>query len=112
MRPGTIVSYPAHFRVCQREPRTDYEIYSHEPFAGVEANAGVPLTAYYGRSLGALPAGLAPVAAGLKAGLDPAWASYTHAPGGPAPEMFAAPEASETALMALAKSSGVSAAGL
>ena len=97
--PRGIVCYPFRFRVVQREPLTDYEMYSHT-FGQAEPYAGSPVNAYYfGIPEGP---GLAPFLADADASLAPAFAAYADAPLGPAPEKFARPTAEERRLMALA----------
>lgn len=91
--------YPLRFRICQREPRSDFELYSYV-FNGASPHGGSPIAAYYGR----LPAGpgLAPFLADGDTSWDPAFATYAEAPDGPAAEKFAHPTDEARALMALA----------
>jgi hypothetical protein len=95
----TLVCYPLRFRVCQREPKSDYELYSYV-YGNAQPMGGSPVTAYYG----GIPdgPGLAPFLAETDASLDPAFAAYLTAPLGPAPEKFSRPTPEERTLLALA----------
>ena len=101
VRAEGVVSYPLRFRICQRERRTDYEIYSYV-FGEARPAGGTPVNAYYGGLNLANEPGLAPFRADVEATLDPAFAAYVTAPSGPVVEKFLQPLAEESALMALA----------
>ncbi|MFM7520461.1 MAG: PQQ-binding-like beta-propeller repeat protein [Planctomycetota bacterium] len=92
-------SYPVRFRICQREPLSDYVIYSHV-FGQAAPCCGSPVNAYYGSIPGG--PGLDPIMKEVDASLDPALAAKAADPAGPAPEKFARPTANEANLMALA----------
>lgn len=94
-----VACYPLRFRVCQREPKSDYEIYSYV-YGNAKPVGESPITAYYG----SVPdsSGLAPFLAETDASLDPAFAAYLNAPVGPSPEKFSRPSGEESTLMALA----------
>jgi len=94
-----LACYPFRFRVCQREPVSDYEIFS-ATFGAAQPCGSSPVTAYYG-GLGDV-AGLAPLLAETDSGLDPAFAAYVDDPAGPVAEKFVRPSAEEQAVMALA----------
>ena len=91
--------YPLRFRVCQREPLSDYEVYSYV-YGQASPCAGSPVNAYYG----AIPdgPGLAPILNEVDASLDSALAANANDPAGPAPEKFVRPAPEEARLMALA----------
>ncbi|MFM8985714.1 MAG: hypothetical protein ACKONH_06610, partial [Planctomycetia bacterium] len=94
-----IACYPLRFRVCQREPVSDYEMFS-ATFGGAAPYAKSPVTAYYG-GVGDT-SGLAPFLAETDASLDAALATSAEDPLGPAVEKFVRPSAEELSLMALA----------
>ena len=91
--------YPVRFRICQREPLSDYEIYSYV-YGGAAPYCGSPVNAYYSSIPGG--PGLDPIMKEVDASLDPAQAAKAADPAGPAPEKFARPTANEANLMALA----------
>ena len=98
--PG-VACYPMRFRVCQREPLSDYELYSFFPVVRPsKPYPGSPVTIYKNHTAGG--PGLGPFRADADASLDAALAAYTEAPFGPAREMFARPTSEELDLMALA----------
>jgi len=98
--PG-VACYPMRFRVCQREPLSDYEIYSFYPVVRPsKPYPGSPVTIYKNHMPGG--PGLGPFRADADASLDAALAAYAHAPAGPAREMFARPTSEELDFMALA----------
>ena len=94
-----LACYPLRLRVCQREPASDYEIYS-ATYGVAGPCAKSPVTAYYG-GLPKAP-GLAPLLAATDASLDAALAAYCDDPCGPAVEKFIQPAADDQAIMALA----------
>lgn len=91
--------FPLRFRLVQREPLSDYEIYSHV-YGEAEPHAGSPIRSYHGGLPNAR--GLAPVLPDVDASLDPSLAAQTGDPAGPAPEKFLHPSSDEARLMALA----------
>lgn len=94
-----LACYPLRLRVCQREPASDYEIFS-ATYGVAGPCAKSPVTGYYG-SLPTSP-GLAPLLAETDASLDAALAAYCDDPCGPAVEKFIRPAAADQAIMALA----------
>ncbi|MGB2823477.1 MAG: hypothetical protein WBF17_21030, partial [Phycisphaerae bacterium] len=93
--------YPMRFRICQREPLSDYEIYSFYPVVRPhQPYPGSPVTLYRNHMPGG--PGLEPFRADADASLNAALAAYADAPAGPASEMFARPTSEELDLMALA----------
>ena len=91
--------YPLRFRVCQREPLSDYTVYSYV-YGQASPYAGSPVNAYYGGVPGG--PGLGAVLKEVDASLDPALADGAKDPAGPAPEKFVRPTPEEARLMALA----------
>ena len=91
--------YPVRFRICQREPLSDYVIYTFV-YGKAAPYCGSPINAYYSVIPGG--PGLAPIMKEVDASLDPALAAKAADPAGPAPEKFARPKADEANLMALA----------
>ncbi|MDP6353629.1 MAG: PQQ-binding-like beta-propeller repeat protein, partial [Planctomycetota bacterium] len=99
--PGKIVCYPCRFHVVQREPESDFELYSFFPVAvPSDPFPGSPVTTYKAKMPGG--PGLTPFRADADASLDPALASYANAEAGPALETFARPTPRELDLMSLA----------
>ena len=94
-----LACYPLRLRVCQREPASDYEIFS-ATYGVAGPCAKSPVTAYYG-GLPKAP-GLAPLLAATDASLDAALAAYCDDPCGPAVEKFIQPAEDDQAIMALA----------
>jgi outer membrane protein assembly factor BamB len=103
VRPDSVICYPALLHVYQREPGTDYEIYSQAPFSEQEFCAGTPITAYYAQGTGGGTPGLAPLSDEAYGNLDAAFGMYAVSPVGPAAEKCALPDADEVGLMALAR---------
>ena len=103
VQPETLVSYPAHFFLYQREQETDYGINSYAPFGETPKDAGAPITTYYGQGSGADEPGLEPLMDHARSGLDAAFASYAGHPAGPVAEKFIRPSEDEVGLMTLAR---------
>jgi len=103
VRPASVVCYPTHFFVYQREPVSDYGINSYAPFGETGMDAGGPVNAFYGRGTGADEPGLASATDQARSGLDVAFAAYSEHPAGPAPEKFFRPDEDEIGLMTLAR---------
>jgi len=99
VRAEGVAGYPARFRICQREPQSDFEVYSFV-FGQAKPYGGSPVTAYYGNLPGG--PGLDPFLMETDASLDPALATYAAAVAGPAIEKFNRPPPDEAKLMALA----------
>ena len=99
VRSADLACYPLRFRVGQREPASDYEIYS-ATYGVAGPCAKSPVTAYYG-SLPAAP-GLDPLLADTDASLNASLVAYADDPFGPAVEKFIRPAAEDQAIMALA----------
>lgn len=96
--PG-VACWPLRFRVCQREPVSDYQVYSYV-YGLSQPCGGSPVSAYYDGVRDA--SGLAPFLPDTDASLDPSLAKYADSPLGPAPEKFVRPGKEEQTLMALA----------
>jgi len=94
-------AYPVRFRIAQREPVTDYELYSYV-FGQARPYGGSPVTAYYGATKLDEEPGLAPLLEDADSSLDPALAAYASAAAGPVLEKFNRPSSEEASLMALA----------
>jgi len=103
VRPQTLVSYPTHFFVCQREPVSEFGLNSYSPFGESAMSAGTPILTHYGQGTGAGEPGLEPAADWARSGLDAAYAVYASAPGGPAIERFLRPSEDAIGLMTLAR---------
>lgn len=103
VRPASVVCYPTHFFVYQREPLSDYGINSYAPFGETGMEAGGPINAFYARGTGADEPGLASATDRARSGLDVAFAAYSTHPAGPAPEKFFRPNEDEIGLMTLAR---------
>jgi hypothetical protein len=98
--PG-VACYPMRLHVVQREPLSDYEIYSFHAVARASAPyPGSPVTTYMHHMPGG--PGLEPLRGDADASLDAALAAYVDAPAGPALEAFARSTSEELDLMALA----------
>ena len=95
-----VAGYPIRLRVCQREPVSDFELYTHV-FGDAKPYGGSPVTGYYGSVPGG--PGLEPFLADGDAAIDPLFAAYAAAPGGPALEKFTRPGAEDLKFMALAR---------
>ena len=99
-----VAVYPLRFRVVQREPRSDYAIYSYI-YGPASPMAGSPVNAYYGGDVTGEP-GLAPFLGAVNASADPVLGVYAAAAGGPAREKCRPAPAEEAAVMALASIGG------
>jgi outer membrane protein assembly factor BamB len=99
-----VAVYPLRFRVVQREPRSDYTLYSYV-YGPASPMGGSPVNAYYGSGVTGEP-GLAPFLGDVDAAADPVLGAYASAAGGPAPEKCRPAPAEEAALMALASIGG------
>jgi len=95
-----VIGYPLSFRICQREPLSDFEMYSYV-FGPAQPYGNSPVNAYYGGSIPNDPA-LAPFMGDVDAPLDAALATYATAAAGPVMEKFERPPSQEAALMSLA----------
>ncbi|HUS47679.1 MAG TPA: PQQ-binding-like beta-propeller repeat protein [Phycisphaerae bacterium] len=101
VRRSEVACYPMRLHVCQREPLSDYEVYSFYPVVRPhQPYPGSPVTLYRNHMPGG--PGLEPFRADADASLDAALAAYAGAPAGPAREMFDRPTSEELDLMALA----------
>ncbi|MFM7292355.1 MAG: hypothetical protein ACKO6B_14150, partial [Planctomycetia bacterium] len=98
--PAGVAVYPLSFQICQREPRSSYEIYSYV-FGPARPMAGSPVSGYYYGVRTGEP-GLAPFLADVTAAIDPTLGAYASAPGGPAIEKCRPLPADEAALLAVA----------
>ena len=82
--PADLAVYPLSFRICQREPRSSYEIYSYV-YGPARPMAGSPVSGYYYGVRTGEP-GLAPFLADVTAAIAPTLGAYASAPIGPAVE--------------------------
>ncbi len=96
-----ITAFPLLFRICQREPLTDFEIYSYV-YGQARPVGGSPINAYYGAGDLASEPGLKPFIADVVSGLDTVLAGYADEAEGPSPEFFMRPPPDKAATMALA----------
>lgn len=94
------VCYGTRIRVVQREPSTDYTLYSYV-FGPSKANGGLPTMQFFDNAFKNEP-GLKPLMEDLRGGCDPAFGAYAAFPGGPAIESAAIPSDDDIAIMALA----------
>lgn len=100
VRADDVASYPIRLRICQREPVSDFELFTHV-YGDAKPYGGSPVTGYYGSVPGG--PGLEPFLADGDAAIDPLFAAYAAAPGGPALEKFTRPGAEDLKFMALAR---------
>jgi len=97
-----VAGYPFRFRVCQRERRSDFDVYSYGVHTGpAKPYPGSPVNSYLGGAGLGGPATASFLADGDGA-LDGVFGAYANAPMGPLPEMFARPGMDERNGMALA----------
>jgi hypothetical protein len=101
VRAEGVAVYSVRFRVCQREPLSDYELYSYV-FGQAKPHGGSPVTAYYAAAKLAEEPGLAPFLEDADASLAATLASYASDPAGPVLEKFTRPSPDEASFMALA----------
>ena len=99
-----VVVYPLRFRIVQREPRSDYTLYSYV-YGPASPMGGSPVNAYYGGGVTGEP-GLAPFLGDVDAAADPLLGAYASAAGGPALDKCRPVPADEAAVMALASIGG------
>ena len=95
-----VALYPLRFRVVQREPRSDYAIYS-AVFGPAKPMSSSPVNAYYGGSVTGDP-GLAPFLGDVDAAADPVLGAYASATAGPVTEKCRPVPAEEATLLTLA----------
>ena len=95
-----VASYPVRLRVVQREPVSDFELYTHV-YGDAKPYRGSPVTGYYGNVPDA--PGLTPFLADGDAAIDPLFAAYNADSIGPVIEKFTRPDAEELKFMALAR---------
>ena len=96
-----VAGYPFTFRICQREPLSDFELYAFRPvMAAARIYPGSPVTSYVNH----MPEGpgLGPYMGDGDGSLDGALAAYANAPFGPAAESFAKPAVEDRQFMAIA----------
>ena len=98
--------YPARFRICQRESKSDYAIYSYV-YGRARPVAGSPVNAYHDGFHAAQEPGLRPFLGDVDAALDPLLAAYATSPLGPAVEKCRPVPDEEVGMMALAAQGAV-----
>jgi len=99
-----VVVHPLRFRIVQREPRSEYTLYSYL-YGPASPMGGSPVSAYYGGGVTG-ESGLAPFLGDVDAAADPVLGAYASAAGGPAAEKCRPGPAEEAAVMALASIGG------
>lgn len=97
---GDVVVYPLHFRIAQREPRSEYTLYSYV-FGPTSPMGGSPVNAYYS-DLDPGEPGLRPFRSDVDAAADPVLGAYSSVAGGPVLEKCRPVPAAEAAVLALA----------
>jgi hypothetical protein len=102
---GTVV-YPARFRICQREPKSEYAIYSYV-YGRARPVAGSPINAYYDGVQTAKEPGMRPFLGDVDAGLDPLLVAYATSPLAPAVEKCRPVPDEEAGMMVLAAQGAV-----
>ncbi|MDA1088435.1 MAG: PQQ-binding-like beta-propeller repeat protein [Verrucomicrobia bacterium] len=96
-----VAGYPFRFRICQREPLSDFDLYSFGIHTtGAPLYPGSPINSYVGSPAGG--PGLEPFLADGDGALDGVFGAYADTPLGPLPEMFARPSMEERNGMASA----------
>ena len=101
-----VAVYPLRLRLAQREPRSDYTLYSYV-YGPARPMGRSPVNAYYGGSDVGDP-GLAPFLGDVDAAADPVLGAYASVSAGPAIEKCRPVPAEEAAVLALASIGGTS----